>query len=268
MWSSCRALLARSWPPHVAVHGASAGVFAVALGAGHGATAAPGDFIHADGTRLVDGHGDALCRQGHQSRQLAGARRLHVQLQARARAERDRRGHRALIGPRGGGAVLDRIPRRLHRQRRYPFHQGGRLQHRARAAALAAVRRPRRRRGPDRFDGPGWTLLDRLVAVVPRAGLRVIIDLHAAPGGQTGVNHDDGAGLSAHILRAALPAADRRAMARARRALSRRTRGARLRPDERADLALQRRGVLSIRGSNRSTARSSPPSAASMSNIR
>ncbi len=27
------------------------------------------------------------------------------------------------------------------------------------------------------------------------AGLRVIIDLHAAPGGQTGVNHDDGPGF-------------------------------------------------------------------------
>jgi GNAT superfamily N-acetyltransferase len=46
----------------------------------------------------------------------------------------------------------------------------------------------------DRFEGPGWALLDRLVQWCRRYGLRVIIDLHAAPGGQTGVNHDDGFG--------------------------------------------------------------------------
>jgi hypothetical protein len=47
----------------------------------------------------------------------------------------------------------------------------------------------------DRFAGPGWALLDRLVQWCREAGLRVIVDLHAAPGGQTGVNHDDGPGF-------------------------------------------------------------------------
>src|SRR6202041_520119 len=46
-----------------------------------------------------------------------------------------------------------------------------------------------------RFEGPGWALLDRLVGWCRDAGLRVIVDLHAAPGGQTGVNHDDGPGF-------------------------------------------------------------------------
>ncbi len=49
--------------------------------------------------------------------------------------------------------------------------------------------------GPDRFEGEGWRLIDRLVAWCRAAGLRVILDLHAAPGGQTGVNHDDGTGF-------------------------------------------------------------------------
>ncbi|MGA7790880.1 MAG: cellulase family glycosylhydrolase [Xanthobacteraceae bacterium] len=49
--------------------------------------------------------------------------------------------------------------------------------------------------GNDRFDGPGWALLDRLVQWCRESGLRVIVDLHAAPGGQTGVNHDDGTGF-------------------------------------------------------------------------
>jgi hypothetical protein len=47
---------------------------------------------------------------------------------------------------------------------------------------------------PTRFEGPGWALLDRLIGWCREAGLKVIIDLHAAPGGQTGVNHDDGPG--------------------------------------------------------------------------
>lgn len=48
---------------------------------------------------------------------------------------------------------------------------------------------------PIRFDGPGWALLDRLIGWCHQVGLKVILDLHAAPGGQTGVNHDDGTGF-------------------------------------------------------------------------
>ncbi|MFO1080302.1 MAG: glycoside hydrolase family 5 protein [Reyranellaceae bacterium] len=42
--------------------------------------------------------------------------------------------------------------------------------------------------------GDGWELLDRLVGWAREAGLYVILDLHAAPGGQTGFNHDDSPG--------------------------------------------------------------------------
>lgn len=48
---------------------------------------------------------------------------------------------------------------------------------------------------PSRFEGPGYRLLDRLIGWCRTAGLKVIVDLHAAPGGQTGVNHDDGTGF-------------------------------------------------------------------------
>ncbi|UYN95409.1 MAG: glycoside hydrolase family 5 protein [Enhydrobacter sp.] len=44
------------------------------------------------------------------------------------------------------------------------------------------------------IEGEGWTLLDRVVGWARAAGLYVIPDLHAAPGGQTGINHDDGPG--------------------------------------------------------------------------
>ncbi|MBS0224612.1 MAG: glycoside hydrolase family 5 protein [Proteobacteria bacterium] len=44
------------------------------------------------------------------------------------------------------------------------------------------------------IDGEGWRLLDRAIGWAREAGLYVILDLHAAPGGQTGINHDDGPG--------------------------------------------------------------------------
>jgi len=46
-----------------------------------------------------------------------------------------------------------------------------------------------------RFEGPGYGLLDRLIGWCRTAGIAVILDMHAAPGGQTGVNHDDGTGF-------------------------------------------------------------------------
>lgn len=47
--------------------------------------------------------------------------------------------------------------------------------------------------GTVREDGFG--LLDSLVDACGRYGLRIVLDLHAAPGGQTGTNIDDSAGL-------------------------------------------------------------------------
>ena len=43
-------------------------------------------------------------------------------------------------------------------------------------------------------SGEGWALLDRVVGWAAASGLYVVPDLHAAPGGQTGINHDDGPG--------------------------------------------------------------------------
>jgi hypothetical protein len=48
---------------------------------------------------------------------------------------------------------------------------------------------------PARLEGPGYQLLDRLVGWCRDAGLFVILDMHAAPGGQTGDNIDDSWGF-------------------------------------------------------------------------
>lgn len=46
----------------------------------------------------------------------------------------------------------------------------------------------------DRFEGEGYALLDRAIGWARAHGLYVVLDIHAAPGGQTGINHDDGPG--------------------------------------------------------------------------
>jgi aryl-phospho-beta-D-glucosidase BglC (GH1 family) len=47
---------------------------------------------------------------------------------------------------------------------------------------------------PARLDGDGYQLLDRVVKWCKQEGLYVILDMHAAPGGQTGDNIDDSFG--------------------------------------------------------------------------
>ena len=47
---------------------------------------------------------------------------------------------------------------------------------------------------PRRLEGPGYELLDRVVGWCRDEGLYVILDLHGAPGGQTGDNIDDSLG--------------------------------------------------------------------------
>src|SRR6266481_2078395 len=47
--------------------------------------------------------------------------------------------------------------------------------------------------GP-KLEGPGYELLDRVVDWCRKEGLYVILDMHAAPGGQTGDNIDDSFG--------------------------------------------------------------------------
>jgi glycosyltransferase involved in cell wall biosynthesis len=44
---------------------------------------------------------------------------------------------------------------------------------------------------PQKLEGPGYELLDRVVDWCRKEGLLVILDMHAAPGGQTGDNIDD-----------------------------------------------------------------------------
>lgn len=49
-------------------------------------------------------------------------------------------------------------------------------------------------RAPFELEGPGWALLDRAIGWCRDEKLYVVLDLHGAPGGQTGANIDDSRG--------------------------------------------------------------------------
>src|SRR4051812_44439448 len=61
-------------------------------------------------------------------------------------------------------------------------------------AGFNAVRIPMHHALFESDDAEGFRMLDRVVAWCRAEGLYVVLDMHAAPGGQTGANIDDSAG--------------------------------------------------------------------------
>ncbi len=166
---------------------------ALAIGCGI-AYAAPIDFIHAEGTRLVDGQRNDFAVKGiNLGNWLVPEGYMFKFKQARS--------------PKEIAGVVETLvgtteAARFWTQFRDVYIAKDDIAF-LKAIGFNTVRVPLNWRlfvesgpgGVDRFEGPGWFLLDRLVQWCGDIGLRVIIDLHAAPGGQTGVNHDDGPGF-------------------------------------------------------------------------
>jgi len=168
----------------------------VAMLIGHGrASAAPADFIHADGKRLVDGNGENFAVKGINLGNWLVPEGYMFKFK-RALSPTEITGVIAtLVGPQAADRFWSRFHDVYVAKEDIDF---------LKAAGFNTVRVPLNWRlfvepgsdaAADRFEGPGWALLDRLVQWCHQAGLRAIIDLHAAPGGQTGVNHDDGTGF-------------------------------------------------------------------------
>jgi len=179
----------QSWPGAL-----GALVFAAGLaGAGQPAAAAPTGYIHAEGKQLVDANGDRFAIKGiNLGNWLVPEGYMFKFTRARAPGE-----IASVIETLVGSQQASRFWTQFRDQ--YITDQDIRF---IKAAGFNTVRVPLHWRlfvetsdgGPHRFEGPGWRLLDRLVEWCRDSGLRVIVDLHAAPGGQTGVNHDDGPG--------------------------------------------------------------------------
>ena len=162
-------------------------------GIGH---AAP-DFIHADGTQLVDGQGAPFAVKGiNLGNWLVPEGYMFKFARKRAPSE-IAEVIEALAGPQEAARFWTTFRENYVAQADIEF---------IKRAGFNTVRVPMHWRlfvtpgaadggSADTFNGEGWALLDRLVGWCREAGLRVIVDLHAAPGGQTGVNHDDGVGF-------------------------------------------------------------------------
>jgi endoglucanase len=156
--------------------------------------AATSDFIRAEGKHLVDGNGTRFAIKGtNLGNWLVPEGYMFKFTRARAPTEIEAV-IQTLIGPQEAARFWMEFRDVYVAREDIAF---------IKAAGFNAVRVPLHWRlfvkpgadGEDAFAGPGWALLDRLVQWSREAGLRVILDLHAAPGGQTGVNHDDGPGF-------------------------------------------------------------------------
>ena len=160
------------------------------------ALAASSNFIHAEGTRLVDASGARFDIKGiNLGNWLVPEGYMFNFTRSRAPGE-----IAAVIEALIGREQASRFWREFHDV--YVAEDDIRF---IKAAGFNTVRVPLHWRlfvtpgdeasgAADRFEGPGWLLLDRLAQWCRAFGLHVILDLHAAPGGQTGVNHDDGPG--------------------------------------------------------------------------
>jgi hypothetical protein len=169
-------------------------VLALLLACATAVRAADQDFIRTAGTRLVDARGERFAIKGINLGNWLVPEGYMFQF-ARARSPGEIAGVvEALIGPDAAARFWDTFRDVYVAQEDIRF---------IKAAGFNTVRVPLHWNlfvtsgecGADKFEGPGWRLLDRVIAWSRDAGLRVIVDLHAAPGGQTGVNHDDGVGF-------------------------------------------------------------------------
>ena len=183
----------RRWRRRLCSVGAPALVIAWLIGNAP-APATGSDFVHAAGARLVEGNGVVFAIKGiNLGNWLVPEGYMFKFTRARAPSEIEAV-IAALIGPAAAA--------RFWAQFRDVYVARDDIRF-IKAAGFNTVRVPLHWRlfvtpgktpADDRFEGQGWELLDRLVGWCRESGLRVIVDLHAAPGGQTGVNHDDGPG--------------------------------------------------------------------------
>jgi len=151
-------------------------VIALVIGNAPARAASP-EFIHAEGARLVDGHGNGFAIKGiNLGNWLVPEGYMFKFTRARAPTEITRVVE-SLVGPEEAARFWSKF------RDVYVAEDDIRF---IKAAGFNTVRVPLHwglfvapgDAGADRFEGEGWALLDRLVQWCRASGLRVIIDLH------------------------------------------------------------------------------------------
>jgi Cellulase (glycosyl hydrolase family 5) len=147
-----------------------------------GTTAQP-RFVHTDGARLVDGQGHALMLRGTNLGNWLVREGYMFHFDGGPQSAREIEAlTNELLGPEESAkfwkAYLDRYVTRDDIQ----F---------LKRAGFNSIRVPIHYKYFESDNAEGFRLLDRVVEWSREAGLYVVIDMHAAPGGQTGTNIDD-----------------------------------------------------------------------------
>ena len=147
------------------------------------ATAQSHGFVHTDGTRLIDGEGHALMLRGTN---LGNWLVLEGYMFHFEHGPQSAREIEALTNELMGPQTADKF---WHSYReRYVTRDDIQFLKRA---GFNSIRIPIHFKYFQSDDAEGFALLDRVIEWSHEAGLYVVIDMHCAPGGQTGANIDD-----------------------------------------------------------------------------
>ncbi len=147
------------------------------------AAVAQSRFVHTSGTKLLDGNGHALMLRGTNLGNWMVREGYMFHFEGGPQSSREIEAlTNELLGPEEAAkfwkAYLDRYITRDDIQ----F---------LKRAGFNSIRIPIHYKYFESDDAKGFRLLDRVVEWSREAGLYVIVDMHAAPGGQTGANIDD-----------------------------------------------------------------------------
>jgi endoglucanase len=147
---------------------------------------AQSEFVHTSGANLVDGQGKPLMLRGTNLGNWFEVEGYMFHLGDTAQSPREiEELSYELIGPEKADAFW--------KQWRETYITEADI-HRIKAIGFNSVRVPIHWKFFDGESGEGFRLLDRLVEWARKDHIYVIIDLHCAPGGQTGTNIDDSYG--------------------------------------------------------------------------
>ncbi len=147
------------------------------------ATAQQHGFVHADGTRLVDGDGHPLMLRGTNLGNWLVQEGYMFHLDQGPQSAREIEGlTNELLGPEAAEKFWHTYRERHVTREDIQF---------LKRAGFNSVRIPVHYKYFQSDDSEGFGLLDRAIEWSREAGLYVVIDMHCAPGGQTGANIDD-----------------------------------------------------------------------------
>ncbi len=156
------------------------------LAALFGAAASHAQFVHTQGAKIVDGHGKPLHLRGINLGNWLLTEGYMWRFDGGPQSERE---------------IEELVSEMLGPERAQAFWQQYRDTyisqqdiHAIKEAGFNSVRIPIHWKLFTSPDAEGFRLLDRVIGWCRQEGLLVVIDLHAAPGGQTGTNIDDSNG--------------------------------------------------------------------------